>query len=328
MQLLVVVTSFVSAIAAGSASVAATMFIERMGGSIGGVIASSPSTIVIFGIAAAVTTATLGDFVTVLYMSAVGLFGDALFLWLWRLLPPTQFVRGVGGKYAQAALMTAISLGFWMAFAIAMIYAIEPLLALGIPSRAIGAFFWALNVLLGLYTVLLCYIPPLPGIHNAPCIAYISRFLLGAACIGAAVGISSINIVAGGVGSMFPNTFLVSMLTLCLSHGHALPHSAVGPLMLGSVSSPVFAAVMAELLPILQRAISSAAGGIAMSAVVAEIAAIVGVSLPVYHIVGWRKRKHSRHNVEPAPELEATEMVNPAVARRVEAMTTDANSMA
>lgn len=300
MQLFIIITSVVSAIAAGSASVAATVFIEKMGGSVGGVIASSPSTIVIFGIATAVTAATSDNLVTILYMSPVGLFGDALFLWLWRVLPPTQFIRRVGGKYAQAALMTAVSLGFWMAFAIAMIYAIEPLLDIGVPSRAIGASFWALNVILGLYTVLFCYIPPLAGTHSAPAIAYASRFLLGACCIGVAVGISSINTVAGGIGSMFPNTFLVSMLTLCLSHGHALPQSAVGPLMLGSVSSPVFAAVMAEVLPLLQRAIRSPAGGIAVSATIAEVAAIAGVSLPVYHVIRWRKRKHTRHDVEPA----------------------------
>ena len=304
MRVLVIITSIVSAIAAGSASVAATMFIEKMGGSFGGVIASSPSTIVIFGVGTAVTFANQVDIVTILYMSAVGLFGDALFLWLWRILPPTPFVRGVGGRVAQAALMTAITLGFWIAFAVAMIFAIQPLLAHGVPSRAIGAFFWGLNVLLGLYTILFCYTPPLAGTHKAPFIAYASRFLLGAVCIGAAVSISSINIVAGGVGSMFPNTFLVSMLTLCLSHGHALPHSAIGPLILGSVSSPVFAAVMAELLPIMQTASHSHVGGIAVSALVAEIVAILGISLPVYCIVGWRKRKHERHDDERAVELD------------------------
>lgn len=309
MRLLIIITSVVSAIAAGSASVAATVFIETMGGSFGAVIASSPSTIVVFGVATAVTSASHVDIVTTLYMSAVGLLGDALFLWLWRILPPTQFIRVVGGRFVQAALMTAISLGFWMAFAIAMIFAIEPLLAHGVPSRAIGVFFWSLNVLLGLYTVIFCYIAPLPGTHKAPCIAYASRFLLGALCIGAAVGISSINIVAGGVGSMFPNTFLVSMLTLCLSHGHALPQSAVGPLILGSVSSPVFAAVMAELLPTMQRVTRSSAGGIAVSALIAELAAIIGVSLPVYRVVGWRKHKHERHEYEPDVEPDGTNMV-------------------
>lgn len=311
MRLLVIITSIVSAIAAGSASVAATVFIETMGGSFGAVIASSPSTIVVFGVATAVTSTSQVDLVTTLYMSAVGLFGDALFLWLWRTLPPTQFIRVVGGKFAQAALMTVISLGFWMAFAIAMIFAIEPLLAHGVPSRAIGAIFWGLNVLLGLYTVIFCYIPPLTGTHKAPCVAYASRFLLGAVCIGAAVGISSINIVAGGVGSMFPNTFLVSMLTLCLSHGHALPQSAVGPLILGSVSSPVFAAVMAELLPIMQRMTRSSAGGIAVSALIAETAAIVGISLPVYRVVGWRKRKHDRHDDEADIEPDSSNMATP-----------------
>ncbi len=71
--------------------------------------------------------------------------------------PPTQFTHGVGGRFAQAALMTAISLGFWKVFAIA----IKPLLAHGVPSQAIGAILWGLNVLLGLYTVIFCYTPPL-----------------------------------------------------------------------------------------------------------------------------------------------------------------------
>ena len=294
----VYITALISAIAAGSASTAATVLIEKLGGSIGGVIASSPSTIVIFGVATAVTADTSYDLVTTLYMSAVGLFGDAIFLWLWRELPSTRYMRRVGtNKYTQAAVLTLLTIGFWTAYAVAMIFVIQPLLSAGVPNRVIGAFFWLSNICFGLYAVLFCYVPPPEGRQKVGLVSYLGRFALGACSIGIAIAISSINVVAGGVGSMFPNTFLVSMLTLRLSHGQELPHSAIGPLMLGSVASPFFAAMMAELLHPLQSAVGSHTGGIALTAAVAEVVAVLCVSVPVYCIVLWRRRKHLKEDL-------------------------------
>ena len=97
--------------------------------------------------------------------------------------------------------------------------------------------------------------------------------------------------------------------------------------MLGSVSSPVFAAVMAELFPVLRRVTSSTAGGIALSAVTAELAAIACISLPVYLVIGWRKRAYSRHEVEPVAVPESAEIVNPALTRRMDGTSADSAGM-
>lgn len=292
-----VVTSIISAFAAGTTATLATVLIERLGGSVGGVLASSPSTIVIFAVATAITVDTDYDLITTLYFSAVGLFGDAVFLWLWRELPARtgllQHAR-FQSRLRQAVVLTLITIGFWMVYAIGLIFACQALLNAGAPNRVIGAGFWGLNVRFGLYTVIYRYVPPPPLERHTTCLAYLGRFVLGAFSIGVSIGISSISAAAGGVGSMFPNTFLASIVTLWIMHGAELPQSAVGPLMLGSVSSPFYAAVFGELLPPMEAAIGSFISALVVTAIVSEAAAIVAISIPAYYIVKWRSSSEKK----------------------------------
>jgi hypothetical protein len=301
MSNLVIITSVISAFCAGTTATLAAILVERYAGSVGGVIASSPSTIIIFSVATAVTQ-DIGssDFTTTLYMSAVGLFGDAIFLWLWRELPKSRLlIRYSGNKYLEAVLLTSLTIGFWMSYAIALIYALGPLINLGVPNRAIGAVFWFANVLFGLYTVWFQWIPP-PKVKKVNRLVYIGRFMLGACSIGVAIGISSINVIAGGIGSMFPNTFLASMLTLYLVHGGELGISAIGGLMLGSVSSPFYVALFAELLPVIHRSMNTnaIAGSIAATVIICEIIAILVISIPAYGLVKFRGRKHVKEQLQ------------------------------
>ena len=293
-----VVVSAISALAAGTTATLATVLIEKLGGSIGGVLASSPSTIVIFAVATAVSADSQTDLITTLYFSAVGLFGDAVFLWLWRVLPAVPwFARHVHdrSRLNQAVVMTMVTIGFWMVYAIVLIFSSQALLNAGVPNRVIGCLFWAANVAFGLYTVLYRYVPPPRLERQTSHLAYLGRFCLGACSIGISIGISSISPVAGGVGSMFPNTFLASMFTLWVLHGAKLPHSAIGPLMLGAVSSPFYAAMFGELLPLLSRSLSFVPA-LVVTAFLSEGVAITAISLPVYHIVRWRIRKEKRTN--------------------------------
>ena len=305
-----IIVSVVSAIAAGSTATLATVLIEKLGGSIGGVLASSPSTIVIFAVATAVSADSETDLITTLYFSAVGLFGDALFLWLWRELPSVSYYARyvhLRSRLCQAALMAAVTIFIWMVYAIVLIFVSQAVLNAGAPNRVIGCCFWAANVAFGLYTVLYRYVPP-PRVEKRTSFwAYAGRFTLGACSIGVSIGISSISPVAGGVGSMFPNTFLASMFTLWAMHGADLPHSAIGPLMLGSVSSPFYAAMFAELLPLLERSLSFVSA-LVVAAIVSEAIAITVVSIPAYHIVRWRIRAEKASLAEPPTPTEAASL--------------------
>ena len=94
-------------------------------------LASSPSTIVIFAVATAVSADSNTDLITTLYFSAVGLFGDALFLWLWRELPSALcFARYVQlrSRLSQAALMATVTIFTWLVYAIVLIFASQAVL--------------------------------------------------------------------------------------------------------------------------------------------------------------------------------------------------------
>lgn len=165
MAITVIITSVISAFAAGTTATLAIILIEQLRGLIDGVLASSPSTIVIFAIATAITADSEYDLITILYFSAVGLLGDALFLWLWRELPLDRLDASthLRTRWRQAIAMTTITIAFSMVYAISLIFACQTLLDVGAPNRGIGTLYGVQTLCLGfkqVYTAT-CLLPAL-----------------------------------------------------------------------------------------------------------------------------------------------------------------------
>jgi hypothetical protein len=117
-----------SALFAGLVAVGATVAVERLGGRVGGVLATSPSTIIVAAAGVYAAAPSEAAFQAAMSATPAGMLLNALFLWLWRLLPPRLPPWGLG---ARLALMTALSLGAWLVGALGVVSLLGPIRAAG-----------------------------------------------------------------------------------------------------------------------------------------------------------------------------------------------------
>jgi hypothetical protein len=224
-----IITSFL----AGLVAIAATVAVERLGGKLGGIIATLPTTIV---------PATWGFFavsegVPVKALAAVpmGMLVNAGFLWCWRAIPPRL---PSWSMQKRLGAMVGISLCIWMGLALTSMFIgtqtnIHPMI--------LGFTALALHIILGIYTT--WHFTPSPkGTRNVTFFALVSRGVLAAVAVGVSVLIASSGFeVAAGIASVFPAIFLTTMVSLWWSQGQAVPLGAVGPITLGSIVVSTYA---------------------------------------------------------------------------------------
>jgi len=274
-------SALLPAILAGMVAILATLAIERLGGRIGGLLASLPSTIVPASIGFWWAAPHLSDFQHSMYAVPPGMLVTALFLWTWRVLParlPQKSLR------QRLALMSGISLSIWCLCA-ALMVTLLPLLSVPLGLLALGLAL--LQISLGAWVC--ARNPPAPRGHRAVSrLMLLARGLLAATAIGVSIWIAHLGIpLLAGMASVFPAIFLTTMVGVWLAQGEAVPAGAVGPLMLGSASVSAYALLGSFLFPEL---------GLAWGALSAWILAIGGVSVPAW----WWLRSRSQTETDPS----------------------------
>ena len=221
-------TSFLAALAAGCVAVLATIAVERMGGVLGGVLASIPTTIV---------PAALGfywagkGFEAPLLAVPFGMLVNAIFLYTWRAFPPRLSFE----KFAHRLVaMIVISLFIWAICAFLSVW-FQSLYS----SLLLSTVMTIVQVLLGIWACF--HNPPAPkGNRRVGWQTLFLRGILAGGAIGFAVALSHLGALAG-IASVFPAIFLTTMVSVWISQGEAVQGGAVGPMMLGSSSVSVFA---------------------------------------------------------------------------------------
>ncbi|MBP48121.1 MAG: hypothetical protein CMH53_09315 [Myxococcales bacterium] len=236
---------------AGAVAIGCTVAIERLGGRIGGLIGTLPTTIVPASIGLFSATEGVG-FEQAMGAVPVGMLINAIFLWTWRVLPsrlPNWSVR------RRLILMVIGSLGLWSVIAtlsvIAMRYVRSHALLVGGCATVVMASFgaWACRT----------HVPAPRGRRPVSAAQLLSRGVLAAIAIAAAVAVGDSGAeLAAGVASVFPAIFLTTMTSLWMSQGEAVPSGAVGPMMLGSTSVSGYALIATWLFPWLGIGLGSA----------------------------------------------------------------------
>lgn len=274
-------TAVLSGLFAAVVAVAVTRAIERLGGLFGGVLGTSPTTIVptAIGLSLRLSGCKLVEsMVTV----SVGMLVNAAFLATWRFLPP-RLPTWLSVR-ARLLMMMAASYGVWLAL-------------------AAGAVAFQLNALQGRTTAvvtfcLVCYVcvlalgtrlclHPLPapgGSKLVPLTQLLARGVLAGVSITVAVLLSTVDGIVAGMASTFPAIFSTTMISLWLAQGEACSIGAVGPMVLGSSSVPTFAFIFAGLMTSETLLLGPYA-----SAAVAYILAVSLTSVPIAVFLRWRR---------------------------------------
>ncbi len=232
---------------AGLVAIGVTVAIERWGGRAGGLIGTLPSTIVpaAAGMAAA---GEVAGFREAMFVVPAGMFLNAVFLYLWRIVPPRLPAVGLAPRLM---MMLTLSLGAWAILALGTVLFTHWVRDAGLPLLLFGL---ALQVALVAFGATACLrAPPAPRGHRAVALpVLLARGAMAAGAIGLAVWLSSQgNDLAAGLASVFPAIFVTTMTSLWLSQGEAVQAGAVGPMMLGSGSVAAYALLAAWLLPAL-----------------------------------------------------------------------------
>jgi hypothetical protein len=241
----------VPALLAGLVAVLVTVAIERFGGIVGGFLGTLPSTIVP---AAWGMYATLPEDAFVEAMSTVppGMLVNALFLWLWRALPPHVERRMPDASLAaQLAVMGLLTLTGWAVGAFVVVVATNLALVGGAPPLALGTAALASLVGMGIAA---CWtgVPAPRGRNRVGPVALAARGTLAASAILASLVIAAFGSpLLAGIASVFPAIFVTAMVSIWWSQGKAVTGGAVGPMMLGSGAVGAYALFAAVLYPAL-----------------------------------------------------------------------------
>lgn len=288
------VQAVVAAVAAGLIVVATTVAIERLG-AIGGLVATVPTTIVIVAIGFAAQGA---DLVASMYFVPIGMICNVLYLVLWRQMPGWWCGRRFSGR-TLLFVMLFVCLASWCVIATALELSVRALVDLGLPVRLAGAAFLALQLGIGLFLAIKRPLPDVKAKIKPSWKAYLMRGVAAGSAVLVADLLASLDASAGAVLSVFPAMFATSTFLLSWSHGVELSRGAIAPMALGSTSVPVFAALFAEIQPLLARDVG-VAGAIALSVPITWIITVLLTSLPLFVMLRRLKRKRAeqQHSID------------------------------
>ncbi len=262
------------AILAGSMAIFATVCIERFGGRLGGLLGSLPTTIVPASLGFHSHAANEVELSASLAVVPIGMLINAIFLYVWRILPPKLPVRF--SLYTRLLTMSSAALLIWAICAFSFVLfmdfiAIEHVIWVGIIGQSIlsGFGIWACKD----------GVPAPKGKRPVKPLVLLSRGLLAGVAVGFSAWISGLGYpILAGMASVFPAIFLTTMVSLWLSQGESVQSGAVGPMMLGSSSVALYALLCIATFP---------TTGLWMGAISAWIGSILLISVPAWL---WLKR--------------------------------------
>jgi hypothetical protein len=230
---------------AGVVAVGVTLAIERFGGKVGGLLGTLPTTIVPAALGIFARTDPEG-FRAAMDATPGGMLVDAVFLWLWRAVPPHLPAWSLR---ARLSAMVLISLGAWAVLAVGLVAIGDAWGADGRDTLGLGVAGLALLVLSGVAATRTPRPTPRGTRRVGPGVLAL-RGVFAAVAIFVAVWIAAVGSpLLAGVVAVFPAIFVTTMVSLWLAQGEAVPAGAVGPMMLGASSVAAFALWARWLMP-------------------------------------------------------------------------------
>lgn len=237
--------ALLSGLLTGLVAAGVTLAIERLGGQLGGVIGSSPTTVVVVSLSFA-TRMTGMDLKAAMFAVAPAMLNNAAFLGTWLFLPRKLPASWSTGR--KVAALVGASLVVWFLGALTIVSLNRNKDERNIDNIVLwGYVCMALQAAIGLAA---CFTPlPAPkGTNKVGIATLVARGAAAAAAVFASVLVSAVDDFAAGVASCFPAIFMTSMVSLWLAQGSGVPSGAIGPLILGSVSVPFYSIVYALIV--------------------------------------------------------------------------------
>tara|TARA_B100000902_G_scaffold77458_1_gene82198 strand:- start:18528 stop:19364 length:837 start_codon:yes stop_codon:yes gene_type:complete len=264
-----------SSLMAAIVAILATVFIERSGGAIGGII-TLPTTIVPASIGIWIgVNADLVSFAAAMSMVPIGMLLNVLFLGSWRVLP--KFLERIFSDTYLVYAVAVCSVLFWLVSAGISTVSVE-YFSNFLGSINIGICAVIIAFVLGYFAVSKGGDAP-PGSNSVSLISIILRGVAAGGAIGLSVWIAGLGLpFISGVVSVFPAIFLTTMVSLWIAQGRSVPVGATGPMMLGSTSVSIYALICIVVFP---------SFGVWVGSLVSWLLSVILYSVPV-GVWTWR----------------------------------------
>lgn len=341
--MLPILNAVLSGLFAGLASSLVSVGIEKLGGALGGLIGSSPSTLLpaVIGLWLSITSTETNLKQIVQFQKAMLVIPTSMlinggFLFCWRILPAffiSRYPSLEAKKLKLLGIVAGAAYSFWLVLSTALVFiyrsitsdlsvsdeGLEPSVAyITSHSSQSPAFFLSIGSLIfHLSTGLWANYKTHPTPKSKSKVTLGNNLVRGIAAglaIFAAVMLGSVNSLLGGVITTFPAIFGTACISIWILSGYSVSSGAIEPLFLGSLSTSVYAFLSAFLLPYLDRAMSNTVASIVVSILVIYIFCLVFVSYPLHLYIQARirvNRKGKEKIVAIEPTMAVIVLVDP-----------------
>eukprot|EP01119_Soliformovum_irregulare_P020910 TRINITY_DN6843_c0_g1_i1.p1 TRINITY_DN6843_c0_g1~~TRINITY_DN6843_c0_g1_i1.p1 ORF type:complete len:331 (-),score=26.19 TRINITY_DN6843_c0_g1_i1:66-1058(-) len=261
----------------------------------GGVIGSIPSTIVPATLAVMMVETRI-DVVGSLYAVPSGILLNAIFLTIWKFLPPSLGRRRCPIAFNLIITIT-LSITMWVAMAVLLFHLLSD-------TTLVGKRYFAgvVTLIMLLFGILMAFWQPIPCFQAVPKqldrVTYLTFALLTFMSIGTSVAISLWSEVAAGLAACFPCFILVDMISYWFYQGtpssgkqmvaydtnsYALyvPHIILGSLSASSYCTLFALTAELELYIHLEETWLAYFGAVFLACIISFLLAVLCVSVPV-----------------------------------------------
>jgi hypothetical protein len=135
---------------AGGVAITATVLVERLGGSVGGIISTVPTTIVPAAIGIWWRRTNPDDFINAMAFVPIGTLMNAAYLVLWRVVP-ARVGRHVQGRSHMLAATLTVALGAWLAVAAVVMLLQRSFQPTPMHALAVGGLACLAGLVLGVF---------------------------------------------------------------------------------------------------------------------------------------------------------------------------------
>lgn len=267
------------------------VLIETYGGAVGSVIGTVPSTIMpaVFLILSD-STQDLSTRRDSALASIIGVFAtNVCFMPIWKIVPPKLPKKWSNGL--SVLVTSVVSLLVWFVAAILLTLLQQAVSHWGISMYIFGLIVVVVTVAIG---ACLCWrLPPTPaGKNKVKWYVNAIRGIVAAVAIFVSGLLSQSGAgIAAGAASTFPAIFLTTMVSVSLAQGADVSTGAIGPLLLGGVSSAWYTLVTVALFVY-------AHWNLWLACVIGFVATVVFWNMSVYRYVKWRRDVTARKTQE------------------------------
>ena len=270
---------------AGGVAITATVLVERLGGSVGGIISTVPTTIVPAAIGIWLRRTNPDDFINAMAFVPIGTLMNAAYLVLWRVVP-ARVGRHVQGRSHMLAATLSVALGAWLAVAAVVMLLQGSIRPTPMHALAVGGLACLAGLVLGVFANRAPHAAP-RGRNPVRWPVLALRGVAAALAIGFALVLARMGLpVASGLASVFPVIFTTVMVATWIAQGPSVPTGAVGPMILGSTSVGAFALLAVALFPALP---------IVLAAPLCWLMAVLLINVPAFLFLERRRRRAALH---------------------------------